>query len=148
MTYVTVEVIRALSGTKIITADLQAMIDDAEAEVDARLAAAGVAGIPGDPTLRAAATCLTQVRIFNRGRLDGSHPDSRTMGTASGSITLSMNIGTAISQEQAKAEALISSYIAVRLNAARAADAQYERADRVDANIPAFRLDRSRSPWR
>ena len=137
MSYCTFAEIVARSGTTLPQATVEEIIADAGADINARL---GAEGLPPDESslgLKSAAKELVLAMLFTRRRLDGTMPAS----ISTGSFSRSDSPDQAIAAHNAKAASLISEYIEARK---RAASLPTEGVTRCDADMPEYRLDRTR----
>ena len=95
------------TGSVYATTTLQALIDMADAEIDAKLNAMRVSG--SGSAVKAASLNLSISKLYTRMRMDGS----KTANTSiDGTIHLGENIDQAISTYEKKAWSLLDSYIA------------------------------------
>jgi|GEM_PF-5001804 len=106
MSYCTVAELTAYTGSSLTESEQQALIDLADMEIDARLAAHKLSG-SGDAAIRAASLHLAAALMRTRYRMDGTMPSS----SSSGGVSQSDNADAAIASERATAEALISQFI-------------------------------------
>lgn len=107
MSYATRTELAALTGTSLDDAILSEILDQADREVNARLALAGISAPASDDTLKAASLNLSIAGVLTRTGLDGSHPSGITIGD----ISVSDNPDTAKVDLRTKANELIDSYI-------------------------------------
>jgi len=95
----------AISGSVLATTILDAIIAQADREIDIRLAAYGLSGTAGDATLKAASLKLSQAGLLDYGLHTGTYEST------SGDFTSSVNVNTAIKAYQVRAAELLDSYI-------------------------------------
>lgn len=93
------------TGSAYTTAELQALIDRADRQIDARLRAARVAG-SGD-AIREASLSLSIAMLLTRMRMDGTKPASLSLG----GLSMSDNIDQAIKELQDRAWELVDEHI-------------------------------------
>mgnify|MGYP000893321392 CR=1 FL=1 len=106
MSYCTVEDLVAATGSAYDAVTLQALIDRADRQIDARLMAARVGG--GGPAVREASLSLSIAALLTRMRVDGTKPSSLAIG----GLSMSDNVDSAIAALEAKASGIIDSYVA------------------------------------
>jgi hypothetical protein len=94
------------TGSKYATADLQALIDRADRQIQAKLNAARVTG-SGD-AIKEASLSLSTSMLLTRMRMDGTKPASLNLGT----LSMSDNIDTAIAALEKRAWELVEDHIA------------------------------------
>lgn len=107
MSYCTTTDVVNATGTVYATATIQALIDMADAEIDARLQAMRVTG--SGSALKAASLNLSISKLYTRMRMDGSKTASTSID---GTIQLGENIDQAIATYERKARKLLDDYIA------------------------------------
>lgn len=107
MSYCTNAELTLLTGTGLSTTIQDAIIAEADREINARLALAEISAPGSDDKLKSASLNLSIVGVLTRMRLDGSKPASIRIGD----ISASDDIDTAISELQKKAWAAVDSYI-------------------------------------
>jgi len=100
----TVDLVNA-TGAAYDTTTLQALIDRADRQIDARLRAARVAG-SGD-AIREASLSLSIAMLLTRMRMDGTKPASLSLG----GLSMSDNIDQAIKELQDRAWELVDEHI-------------------------------------
>ena len=94
------------TGSAYTTAELQAFIDRADRQINAKLNAARVSG-SGD-AVKEASLCLSTSMLLTRMRMDGSKPASLSVG----GLSMSDNIDQAIETYEARAWELVNEHIA------------------------------------
>ncbi len=113
MSYCTVEDLVAATGSAYDAVTLQALIDRADRQIDARLAVHGLSGSGG--IITEASLSLSISMLLTRMRIDGTKPSSLSIG----GLSMSDNIDGAIAALEAKAAQLIESYVAQQLERKR-----------------------------
>lgn len=113
MSYCTVEDLVAATGSAYPAETLQALIDRADRQIDARLMAVRVGG--GGPAVREASLSLSIAALLTRMRLDGTRPSSITIG----GISQSDNNDGAIAALEAQAWGLVDDHIKAQTEAKR-----------------------------
>lgn len=109
--YCTTDDLANLSGSELSVAVLTAIIEQAEREIDARLAEHGLSG-SGD-IIKSASLELSLAGLFTRMRLDGSKPGTLTIGPS----TKTDAIDTAIASHKQRAWELVDLFIKVTTEA-------------------------------
>ncbi|HIH03778.1 MAG TPA: hypothetical protein HA263_08020 [Methanoregulaceae archaeon] len=106
MSYCTTAELLLRTGSTLGADVLQAIIDDADREIDAWLAPRGLSGTSSG-ACKSASLELAKAGILDRMRLDGTQPDSSTEGDVSSSV----QIEPAIKRHRATAFALLQEYV-------------------------------------
>lgn len=107
MSYCTVEDLVAATGSSYPAETLQALIDRADRQIDARLLAARVPG--GGPAVREASLSLSISMLLTRMRMDGTKTSTNSLD---GTSSLSDNIDAAIKLYEDRARQLLDAHIA------------------------------------
>lgn len=107
MSYCTVEDLVAATGSAYDAVTLQALIDRADRQIDARLMAARVPG--GGPAVREASLSLSISMLLTRMRMDGTKTSTTSLD---GTSSLSDNIDAAIKLYEDKARQLLDAHVA------------------------------------
>lgn len=107
MSYCTTTDVVNATGTVYPSATIQALIDMADAEIDAKLQAMRIGG--GGAAVKAASLNLSISKLYTRMRMDGTKTASTSID---GTVNLGEDIDRAISTYERKAWALIDTYIA------------------------------------
>lgn len=113
MAYCTNADLTLLTGTTLSTTVQDAIILQADNEINGLIYAAGLTPPGADNTLKAASLKLSSAGVMTRARMDGSRPSTLTVGE----YTSSDNIDQSITELRTAALVLVDSYI-VRINAA------------------------------
>ena len=121
MAYCTNAELTALTGTSLSTDIQGAIIAQADREINARLALAGLSASASDDTLKAASLNLSIAGVMTRLRADGSKPSSLKVGD----ISMGDNIDAAITELKTRADESITAYI--RSNGTYSRDRWYIR---------------------
>ena len=121
MAYCTNAELTSLTGTSLTTAVQDAIIDQSDREIKARLALADISAPASDDTLKAASLNLSIAGVFTRLRADGSKPSSLKVGD----ISMGDNIDAAISELKNRAWESVTAYI--RSNGVQSRDKWYLR---------------------
>jgi len=138
-TYCTYTELANLTGSTLSQTILEAIINEAEREVNDYLALSGLTGVAGN-AMKSATLKLSIAGLITRRRMDGTQPGSLTLD---GSLVTSDNLDAAISGLRKAAFAILDNYIMTaagvvpsglssRVNLARRVD--YEHFD--DNNVP------------
>ncbi len=106
MSYCSTAELVSATGAAYDTATLQALIDRADRQIDARLNAAGVTG--GGNAIKEASLSLSISMLLTRMRMDGTKPASLSLG----GLSMSDNIDQAIKDLEARAWAVVNEHIA------------------------------------
>jgi len=106
MSYCSTAELVSATGATYDAAVLQALIDRADRQINAKLNAARVSG-SGD-AIKEASLSLSTSMLLTRMRLDGTKPASLSMG----GLSMSDNIDTAIKDLEARAWQLVEEHIA------------------------------------
>ncbi len=106
MSYCTTAELVSATGSKYDTAVLQALIDRADRQINAKLNAARVSG-SGD-AIKEASLSLSTSMLLTRMRMDGTKPSSLSMG---GTLTMSDNVDEAIANLETRAWQLVEEHI-------------------------------------
>lgn len=133
--YCTYAEVLAMTGTAYPQATVEAIIVLADKELNAMLAAKGIAAAYTDTGLQEAGLNLTMARVLTRMRMDGTKPNTLTLG----GLTMSDSIDKAIEGHRAVAMQLVQAYIDAHTASGGASG--YERADRSDADMSEFALN-------
>ena len=107
MSYCTPAELVSATGTNYPEVTLQALIDRADRQIDARLLAARVSG--GGPAVKEASLSLSISALLTRMRMDGTKTASTSLD---GTISLGDNIDAAIAHYEKAAWKLIDDHIA------------------------------------
>jgi hypothetical protein len=107
MAYSTNAELTLLTGTALSTTIQDAIIAQADREIDARLYEAGLTPPGSDAMLKAASLDLSIAGVMTRARMDGTQPGSLSVGE----MTSSDNIDAAIAELKAKASVIIDAYV-------------------------------------
>jgi len=134
--YCTYAEVLAMTGTTYPQVTVEAIITLADKELNARLAAKGLAAAYTDVGLQEAGLNLTLVRLFIRMRLDGTKTKSLTLGKE---FSISDDIDTAIEGHQAVAASLIQAYVDSQTSSGGSSG--YESATRSDQDMSDFALN-------
>lgn len=113
MSYCSTDDLVAATGSAYEAATLQALIDSADRQIDARLAPHGLAG--SGNAIREASLALSTSMLLTRMRADGKKPSSLSVG----GLSMSDNNDAAIAALEAKAERLVSDFVAAQLASKR-----------------------------
>lgn len=106
MAYSTATELKALTGATLADADLEAIIDQADRTIDAKLRIAGITGAnPAD--LKAASLEYSIAGLLTRYRLDGTKPASLSVG----GLSMSDNIDSAIDEHLKKGDAILNGIV-------------------------------------
>ncbi len=104
MAYCTNAELTNLTGTELSTTIQDAIIAEADRQIDARLALYGVSG--SGNVCKSASLQLSMAGVLRRHQMDGTQPDSLNLG----GISLSLNVDAAIRSCEEKAYSLIDDY--------------------------------------
>lgn len=113
MAYCTNAELTLLTGTTLSTAIQDAIIDQSDREIDARLQAEGLTPPVSDDSLKAASLNLSKVGIITHNRMTGT----QTKSVKVGDITIQDDHDTQIEELTAKAWASVDAYIAINTTA-------------------------------
>jgi len=94
------------TGSAYTTAELQAFIDRADRQINAKLNAARVSG--SGNAIKEASLCLSTAKLLTRMPMDGSKPASLSVG----GLSMSDNIDQAIKTYESRAWELVNEHIA------------------------------------
>ena len=94
------------TGSAYTTAELQAFIDRADRQINAKLNAARVSG--SGNAIKEASLCLSTAMLLTRMRMDGSKPASLSVN----GLSMSDNIDQAIKTYESRAWELVNEHIA------------------------------------
>jgi serine/threonine protein kinase HipA of HipAB toxin-antitoxin module len=133
--YCTYAEVLAMTGTAYPQATVEAMIVLADKEMNAMLAAKGIAAAYTDTGLQEAGLNLTMARVLTRMRIDGTKPDMLTVG----GLTMKDSVDAAITGHRTVAAQLVQAYIDAHTSSGGSSG--YERADRSDADMSDFALN-------
>jgi hypothetical protein len=100
--------IQNVTGSALSQTILEAIIAQADREINARLYEAGLTPPSSDTLLMAASVDLSVAGVMTRHRMDGTQPSSKSVGEASESDTLD----GAIAKLRESADRAVSAYIA------------------------------------
>lgn len=107
MAYCTNAELTALTGTSLSTDILDAIIAQADREINARLSRADISAPASDDILKAASLNISKAGIITHDRMSGA----KTSSIKVGDISMSDNFDAAISSLYAKAWESVDSYI-------------------------------------
>lgn len=122
MAYTTNAKLTLLTGTALSTTIQDAILAQADREIDAKLYEAGLTPPGSDATLEAASLDLGIAGVFTRHRMDGTQPDSLRVGEVSSSD----DIDAAITELKDRAMRLVDAYIAKAQAATRLSSRIYK----------------------
>ena len=106
MAYCTYTEIQALTGSTLTSTDLEAIIAEADREIDAILAFHSLSG-GTDGGIKSASIKLSLCGVITRGRMDGTRPRTIQIGD----MMLSDDPDTAIKELRASALATVSKFV-------------------------------------
>ena len=106
MSYCSTAELVSATGATYETAVLQALIDRADRQINAKLNAARVGG--SGNAVKEASLCLSTAMLLTRMRMDGAKPASLSVG----GLSMSDNIDQAIKTYEARAWELVNEHIA------------------------------------
>lgn len=106
MTYATNLELRKLTGTALADSILTEILNQADRHINAKLYAMGLSPSYGSDSLKGAALDLGQAGVLMRHRMDGTAPDSLTVGD----LTMSTNIDEAIRYLTDRADKTVDAY--------------------------------------
>lgn len=107
MTYCTTDELVLRTGSTLPNNVLRAVIADADREIDAYLLQYSLSGA-GSGACMSASLELSKAGLLDRGRLDGTQPDSSTEGD----VSATYQIEAAIKRHRATAFGLLDQYVA------------------------------------
>lgn len=122
MAYSTNAELTALTGTALSTTIQDAIIAQADREIDAMLYEAGLTPPASDTMLKGASLDMSIAGVMTRHRMDGTQPSSLTVG----GVSSSDNIDAAIRELRAKAVGSVNAYISKTKAAARLSSRIYK----------------------
>ena len=135
--YITAAEIVTYTGTILTTAEIDAMIDDAEDEVEETLDVLGATPSTSNALLKAAVRSLVLISILQRYRMDGTKPKTLTVG----STTLSDDVDANIEFLEGAAQRKMDTFVSLQGDL----DADLEETIvRVDHEMPSYNLDQSK----
>jgi hypothetical protein len=108
MTYCTNAKLTQMTGTALSTTIQDALILEADYEINGWLYQAGLTPPASDTTLEVASLKLSTTLVMTRHRMDGTQPGSLSVGE----FSMSDNIDAAIASLRDSARQLVDSYIA------------------------------------
>lgn len=111
MAYCTNVELTALTGTELSTTIQDAIIAEADRQIDARLALYGVSG--SGNVCKSASLQLSTAGVLRRHQMDGTQPNSLNLG----GVSLSVDVESAIRSCEEKAFTLIDDFIKNSLKA-------------------------------
>lgn len=138
MAYCTYADVLAHTGTDLVQATVEALINDSDRRIKAILKANGLTAPTSDDTLTSASIAFTKAQVLMRKRLDGSRPSSISVGGVSRSDTNDKMIDTL----EGEGIALIAQYLS-DVNGGTVAT---EAAERADTEMSDLRMGQRTSP--
>lgn len=141
MSYCSVAEVQALTGTNLSSSILTTYIALADAEIDAMLAEQYASGSAGSNVLKNASLSLVKVCILERYRIDGTKPNSLTIGD----MSMGDNVDAAINGLRASAERMIDLYVKQTLGQDQTSTSASleDTLVRQDHEMPEMNLDQS-----
>lgn len=124
-----------MTGTDYPQATVEAIIVLADKELNAMLAAKGIAAAYTDIGLQEAGLNLTMARVLTRMRMDGTKPASLSIG----GLSMSDSIDKAIEGHRTVAAQMAQAYIDAHTSSGGSSG--YERAGRSDADMSDFAIN-------
>lgn len=134
MAFCTYADVLAHTGTDLIQATVEALIADSDRRIKGMLKSKGLTAPTSDDTLTSASIALTKAKVLMRKRLDGSRPNSISVG----GVSRSDSNDTIVRALEDEGLELVTSYIKEQLEASGAAS---EAAERSDSDMSELRLD-------
>lgn len=107
MAYCIYTEIIALTGTELSQSDIEAIIAEADREIDAVLAYNGLGSADTNGGIKSASIKLSIAGVITRGRLDGTKPSNLVLGD----MTISDNRDAAIAQLREAAMKTVAQYV-------------------------------------